>query len=718
MQIKSIILLTATLAFAACSDDVSHGDKFTVGDADNAINLSIGVQSAPSALQSRAPLAGHYAMQENTAINLYVEGDWTRMGGTIKKKSIYSAQADTVADNINAISWKSEDRLYWDDFGTADPDNTANRTKGLGILAVAIDGIEGTSIVNLGGLIDWDSFTVNCNLDSNKGTFEVDGKKFLKQDILIANNLYDASVTTPQKRYTFDEQKNIKANPIEDNKKEARLDFKHVLSKITFNVTAGNGFNGTFLYEPNITLTRNKTGETNSEWCYKKGTINIKTATASHDGTLGTVELNTITSSSGNFTESAVIYPGSNFGSDNDIIARINADFNIYYITAAQIRDAIDALGASHEHYGSYKTKPGYHYIFNVTLNKTDIVVTATITDWNTVTAAPVEPKIVVSAEVGKEDDKTKKLTDFRFYRNADGASEQGKYTALADADNPETNDIADGTTTWKFYEVGTSTETSLYWPNHSTHYFFRGVYPSATTVTEGGGTSSYIAVNNAKYVAATFPSDLMIGAPEIASGTKCDNPDHTPVDMSTNGICARTGAINLNFKYMMSQVEVVLKTTNGNDKVELNDQTKLELTNTICSRNIYLGKRAIGDELGITRQLSYTMNMKGTATAEQVTFHDAIVPQQLKFTSAGNSDNMRFKVTITNTNGTSETTDDTYDVYYADIKPIQVGGSVISNWVSGTHYKYELTLKKTGLSVTATITDWTTITGSDDIWF
>ena len=134
-QIKSIILLTATLAFAACSDDVSHGDKFTVGDADNAINLSIGVQSSPStALPSRA-LDGHYAMQKNTAINLYVEGDWTNMGGTIKKYPIYSAIEDTNNDNINAIKWKSRDHLYWDDFGTADPDNTANRTKGLGILA-------------------------------------------------------------------------------------------------------------------------------------------------------------------------------------------------------------------------------------------------------------------------------------------------------------------------------------------------------------------------------------------------------------------------------------------------------------------------------------------------------------------------------------------------------------------------------------------------------
>ena len=115
-------------------------------------------------------------------------------------------------------------------------------------------------------------------------------------------------------------------------------------------------------------------------------------------------------------------------------------------------------------------------------------------------------------------------------------------------------------------------------------------------------------------------------------------------------------------------------------------------------------------------------MHMKGSATADQVTFHDAIVPQQLKFTSAGDSDNMRFKVTITNTNGTPETTDDTYDVYYADVQPIQVsesGGAkkTIENWLGGYHYKYTLTLKKTGISVTATITDWIPANGSDNVW-
>lgn len=703
MQIKSIILLTATLAFAACSDDVTHGDKFTVGDADNAINLSIGVQSSPTALQSRAPLAGHYAMQENTAINLYVEGDWTHSGTTtnIVKKSTYRAVKDDDADNINTIKWKSLDHLYWDDFGTADPDNTANRTKGLGILAVAIDGLSTAPTV-----LSDDYWKGTSNLPWEVST---DGTNALHKDILVANNLYHATEYTPQKRYTFAEQKG--SDPA-----ESRLDFKHVLSRITFILKPGLGFTNFtgpgFWDTPKVYLTRNKTGESNQEWCYTKGTINIISAKATNDGsTLRQVLLDDIytNSSTGVVTETAIIYPGSDFGNDdNKIVAKIIADYsNVYYITAEKIRAAIDATAG---HNGEFITKPGYHYIFNVTLNKTDIVVTATITDWNTVTADPVEPKIVVSAEVGNKDTSSAKLTEFRFYRNEDGATEPGKYIPLADAKHPEAEGGADGTNPWTFYQTGTSTETSLYWPDHSTHYFFRGVYPKTAEVVEGSGTSSYIVASNAAYVAAAFPSDLMIGAPEIAPGTMCDNPDHSPVDMSAEGICARTGAINLNFRYMMSQVEVVLKTTTGDDKVELNDLTKLELTNTICSRNIYLGKRAIGDEPGITRQL-YTMNMKGSATAEQVTFHDAIVPQQLKFTSAGNSGNMRFKVTITNTNGTN-------DVYYADVQPIRVGGSVISNWVSGTHYKYELTLKKTGLSVTATITDWTTITGSDEIWF
>lgn len=747
-KLKTIIFATALTALAACSDDVATG-RYSVGEEDNLVRLTTGVENAPSAaMQSRAALDGHYALQDGTAINLYVEGDWIgKTPSTIKKTPVYSAKKDTDADNINALTWKSGDHLYWDDFGTADPANSENRAKGLGILAVAIDGITNTTVVNLGSAIDWNNFKLDWNLADHTGTIEVvGGTKFLMQDILIANNLYDASVTTPQKRYTFDEQKNIKSNQIETNNKEARLEFQHVLSKITFNVKAGEGFEGsggkkTFSTSPIVTLARNKSNEADEPWCLTNGSIDIKQAKAESDGTTMTVvKLSDMNNDLSNVTEAAVIYPGSILGSaddelgsaDDDIVARIHIDgANVYYVTAAKIREAINKVA---EHASKYYTLPGYNYIFNITVNKTDIIVTATVSKWIDVNADEAFPKIVVSANVGNKDNTQQTLTEFRFYRN-DGvnvpigmgdaptapATKNVKYTALADAQNPVADDKADGKTAWKFRTIGeTPTVTSLYWPNHTTHYFFRGVYPKGTTVADGE--SSYIVVKNDQYNASTFPSNLMIGAPEVADNTNCDNPDHTAVDMSKYGICARTGSINLNFRYMMSQVEVVLKTTNGNDKVELNDQTKLELTNTICSRNIYLGTRAIGNEPGITRQPSYTMNMKGTATAEQVTFHDAIVPQQLKFNSAGDSDNMRFKVTITNTNGTSETTDDTYDVYYADVQPIQVsesGGAkkTIENWLGGYHYKYILTLKKTGISVTATITDWIPANGSDNVW-
>ena len=684
-NIKNITLAAATLLLAACSD--TPDARYSVGSEDNEVRISAGIASSPRGIESRAALAGHYAFTEGTCINLHVEGYWKgKSPEKIEKTAIFKAAKDAApdADNINAIYYHSGEQIYWDDFGTADPDNAPNRSKGLGVLAVAIDRVtKGTKIADEA----WLSSNAATDLPWSVDTA---GTNSFKNDILVANNLYDASSTSLQKRYTFDEQK--AATP-----GESRLDFKHVLSKITFVLTAGSGFpiihgNPGFISDPKVVLTRNKTGEKKTEWCYTSGTINIKTATATaNPDSLKKVTLDDIDRSGAKFTHEAIIYPGSQFGVDNDVVAKINADGNIYYVTAKQIRAAIDA-----SHLGTYNTLPGYNYIFQVTVNKTDIKHTATISDWKTVTAAEETPKIVVSADVGKQDDKTKTLDKFRFYRNEDGASKTGKYIALADAENPQASDIADGSTIWNFYNVDGSTPTPLYWPNHTTHYFFRGVYPYNTVVTEGVGTSTYIKAENGAFGKSTY-YNLMIGAPEIAPNTMCANPDHTSVDMSTEGICARTGKINLNFRYMMAQVEVKLTTTTGDDKVILDGNTTVELVNTIKSRPIYLGTRSIslGDE-SLPRE-TYRM----TQTADVKVFHDAIVPQRLP-------NEVQLKITVKN--GTES------DVYYAVVNKIKVSGDN-TKWEAGKHYVYTLNIKKTGISVTATITDWTTAEGSDDIW-
>ena len=691
-NIKNITLAAATLLLAACSD--TPDARYSVGSEDNEVRISAGIASSPRGIESRAALAGHYAFTEGTCINLHVEGYWARKSPEriekIEKTAIFKAAKDAApdADNINAIYYHSGEQIYWDDFGTADPGNTANRSKGLGVLAVAIDRVTtGTTIPETA----WLSSDAATDLPWSVVT---DGTDSFKNDILVANNLYDESSTSPQMRYTFDEQK--AATP-----EESRLDFKHVLSKITFVLTAGDGFpvilgNPGFISDPKVVLTRNKTGEKKTEWCYTSGTINIKPATATaNPDSLKKVTLDDIDRSGAKFYHEAIIYPGSQFGADNDVVAQINADGNIYYVTAKQIRAAIHD-DASHK--GTYNTLPGYNYIFQVTVNKTDIKVTATISDWKTVTAAEETPKIVVSADVGKQDDKTKTLDKFRFYRNEDGASQKGKYIALADAENPQASDIADGSTIWNFYNVDGSTPTPLYWPNHTTHYFFRGVYPCNTAVTDGGGTSTYIQAESGEFGKSTTYYNLMIGAPEIAPNTMCHNPDHTSVDMSTEGICARTGKINLNFRYMMAQVEVKLKTTTGDDKVILDGNTTVELVKTNKSRPIYLGTRSIslGDE-SLPRE-TYRM----TQTADVKVFHDAIVPQSLP-------DEVQLKITVKD--GTES------DVYYAVVNKIKVGGYNITKWEAGKHYVYTLNIKKTGISVTATITDWTTAEGSDDIW-
>lgn len=687
-KLKTIIFATALTALAACSDDVATG-RYSVGEEDNLVRLTTGVENAPSAaMQSRAALDGHYALQDGTAINLYVEGDWTRKTpSNIVKTPVYSAQKDTDADNINALKWKSGDHLYWDDFGTADPDNTANRTKGLGILAVAIDGVKSaTSVPEAAWLSD--------DLSNDfQWTVTTDGTNSFMNDLLVANNLYHVSDATPIYRYTFDEQKELASKP-----EEARLDFKHVLSKITFKLTAGKGFtdihgNPGFLDTPIVTLTRNKTGENNLEWCYTSGTVNIKTAKATNNGTLSKVVLDDINRTGAIVTEEAIIYPESAFGNNDAVIAQINSFGNVYYITAEKIRKAIYDLGASHEHASKYYTLPGYNYIFNITVNKTDVVVTATITDWKTVTATEDIPEILPMATIswGNGGGTAADLKEFKFYSSYHKDKE---YNALATA---KCNDGSNGTTPWNFYDASDNV-TKLYWPSHNTHLFFRGVSPSSTTVND----QKEIAISNTKYTKGTNAANLLIGMPEISSGTMCDNPDHEHIDMSVYGICARKEPINLNFRYMMSQVEVILNTTSGADKVAIGENTKVEITNAYSSGVVSLGTREVTVS-GSTG--NYTLDADAVETdadKKKLQRRSAIVPQPLE--------GLKFKVTVTNDNGTK-------DVYYSTIKDILVESNTITKWEPGYHYKYTLTLKKTGISVTATITDWIPANGSDNVW-
>ena len=763
--------ILSLLVLSGCSSDNEH--FYTVGTDDNQIVLTMGVDNSPNALgvgtRTRAEGDGANTVTPftrngtspscssliaGTKIRMRVEGRWNT---DLVKFTDCTTQAAADDATYNAISDYSP-MLYWDDFGTADPNNKENREAGLAIYAVAVNGVTTAPGLNNtnseGGTISddkWGSHTGAANLfewnteDKNESeSLSSSGDDLiLNKDLIVSNNISTTTAPSPG-NLTFDEHTKIKYHGYDDS--QSRLIFKHVFSKITFKLKAADGFaDHKFKSIPTVTLTRSKMHETNDGYCYVDGNVNVKKCEAIKSSSapqkVVTAKLTNVTTEE-NFqvvTKEVIVYPGTpictNSSTPSDVIvAQVNADGNIYYIKADMIVQAIRAAFKNEGDDVILKTKAGYNYVFNITVNKTGINVSATVEDWLYVSSDEYKPKIDIT--VGDEfggSGSADMADGFSFYRKMDG--EETKYSSS----------FTDGTGSDTYYKEETkvtlsgteakkqgSFETSLYWPDHQTHYHFRGVYPSTGAPSAVGSPSVVdvqkdedapfqgIHVNNCAYESdkKSFPSNLLIGAPEIKSGTMCGNKDHISpteqVDMSEHGICAREGAINMNFRYMMSQVVVNLSTSDDGsaDRVNIDGNTEVEIENACRDGWIDIHTRAIG-KFGEDR--GYTMN-----TVTETQRHDAIVPQLL--TGSGITD-LVFKITVKDNNG------NVTDIYRATVKDIPVyvadanenlpgSQESITKWEAGKKYIYNLKVTKTQISITATITDWETkITEDVEIW-
>ena len=110
-----------------------------------------------------------------------------------------------------------------------------------------------------------------------------------------------------------------------------------------------------------------------------------------------------------------------------------------------------------------------------------------------------------------------------------------------------------------------------------------------------------------------------------------------------------------------------------------------------------------------------------GTFTLPQidVTKHQylgVVVPQSLTGKTDSDSDNILIKLTVTNS-------DNTQDIYYADVEPILKKGSkdrVAPNgkWESGHHYVYNLKVTKTEIKSVASLQKWSLQEAEQEVWF
>ena len=691
-----IYTLTASLVLglgSCTSEDFWDTFDRTV---DGPIEFTVGVEASPAQraltrAEESPATTGYYAMQPNTRVRLRVDGAWNRKPTPAISKQT-TCTAETATGTINALSFTESEKLYWDDYGFGDPDNSENYSKGLQVLGVAVDGMDEAPEIN--DKSKWESLP---------WAVATDGKNVLNSDIIVSNNLY-------VNRYKF--EKPTKEHP-------GNLVFTHPLSKITINIKAGVGFTkgsiGNTIYkfekDPVVTLSHAKSldGITNSanDYCLTNGTINIATATAAWDGkTKAAVIAGTTSTTDDTYTviKQAIVYPDTQFGdNDDDVIAVVQADGNVYYVTAKQIRAKITEVGG----HTDFKTKAGYNYIINVTVNKTGLLTTATVTAWNEVVSDEAYPKInVTGSETQTVSLPSSVCGKFNFWysETIDGGYVCGATPSI----------ISDGTMDWK--------ETNLlYWPDHNTHYHFRGLFPyrdedakTGPLVVEDKGIQ-VVKVANGAYNASTSPSNFMIGMPEFDDETLCGNKEtgHTQVDMRTGGICAREGYINLNFRYMMSQVEVNLtsNSTDASSKVVLDNAT-VELVNVGTEGNILLSNRSAE----ITNEGTFTL-----PHTSGYNYHGVIIPQTLIDNAATDKNKVKFKITLyTDATKTTKT-----NVYYADVAPIKVkeknssaDAAVTNAWQSGVHYVYNLNITKTQINATVSLTDWTTYEASEEVWF
>ena len=601
MRTRFIQYLVPLMALAAC-----RGEQQPV-QSGGPIELTAGMPEGSARVETK--------VTGGTQIALQVNGTWKE---TVTQPTTATVASETITAGVYALTCAPV--LYWDDYGTADPDNTAGRAAGLTIYGAAVDGLATAPSVT-----DWTALPWTLNVDQTGG--------WASKDLLISNNVKGDNT------YKFTERSSGK-----------QLTFTHALSQITVNLTAGDGFaGGEFAAAPKVWLYGN--------WAYTTGTLDITTGAFSDQAGAAEIEL----------TKTALVIPGSAFASDEALVLKINADGNIYYVTAREIRAAISAA--------PYVTEAGKNYIFNVTLNKTGITVTASVTDWIDVESTEVKPVIDVNVSYGGSGSSSSP-DGFAFYRSTSLNNGYSKDSAVA-KDNDK----------WTM-------TPQLYWPDHNTHYQFRGVWPADAEVKKIADVQ-VIEVQNVPYTEDTFPSDLQIARPEIAEGVECSNtePDHTRTYLYSGGICATEGTVNLNFRYIMSQVEVNLSTTTGDDQVRL-EGAVVELLNVYNTAQVKLGDRSVVPT--------------GEKGSFDCTATGAVVPQDL--------DGVRFRIVITNEDGTT-------DHYYADVVLIKASGSTElvapdGKWNSGVHYVYNLKLSKTKVLATATLANWTTVTADENVLF
>lgn len=531
-------------AFVSCKDyEEADSATFLEGQSKTPIAVQTNLSTAP---RSRA---FDKTFEKNDLLFAYIEAGKQEGESFTYEGQFHWANSFTMGETVDnggtpegtgliTTSDKLSPTLYWDDFSSTEYDL---RDAGRGIrlkYGYCYNGgdANASNIVKTDGTLTW---TVLSDQSA------AEGADMKKSDLLYA-------ATQPMIKYGHNQT----------DRGTLVLPYTHAMSKITINVTTGKGYKPTNENFASSVLTLKN--------MQVKADVNAPAATVTAVSTAGKSDITTFNKAKTNITATYQAIVGPTYLTAGNLLAAItNIDGNNYDIPLTEgiltawsaedklivteeiidngIAQAKPMSRAGIDAGKAYLTKPGIHYILDVTVDKQKITIRATITDWESVTA---EGKAAINfnpdvTEKGTIADELK-ANGFDVYKSSNASSFTEKSTTVTNV-----SDV------WTYSPV-------IYWAGQGDASYFRALSPAGVSTS-----------------ALAQGTDLMWGT----SGADAVTP--------------RTGDVPLNFQHLMSKLCVNLETVDGDAAVDLTDAT-IKITNlantgsySIVNATVFAGTEA-----------------------------------------------------------------------------------------------------------------------------
>ena len=767
-----MLLAVAAMGLAACSteelpDNGGNSNGKTAIEFAMSNTGGIGMSLDSRAAASDASRAGFGAA---TRIVMRIGSQKTDDASDIKyTRTTASAQvSEGTADYSTVTFAPGTEMRYWDD--------AHGRNSQLSVYAVAIpDKNSGTllpenklSIGTLGENSKWASestpdntiaWTVSAD-QSTAGTVS-------DQDLCYSNNIQADAERGKNGVYRYDfgtgsyptfpgcyEDGTIKQPGLENGvmkyttpsaSKPGKFDrghmiFRHALSRITVKLTAGDGFtqaDAPFAFtsaDGNVYINNVPTS----------GTFDIANGNWKDVATTSTINKMEVTKQATqadkSYTLVANLLPGYQIRNGNATnMLQFELDDNRYNITEAMLYGALyGKAGITQSDATKITMEQGLNYEIGITVKKQGIDnVTATIVNWATVTAEEQYPSNAYITLYLKTFNGTA-CKGFDFYRlndpydtpqTAEPSVKHYKwYTGYNTDDkatltpvNAEGNTVDENDASFDHYK------TNWYYDSNKAFYHFRTVN-EGTTITTDAANGDYFSITSSN----EETNDPHWGAPmhssaDITYAVSGDETATPPTGGFASSIHWAIGSTKNQIKitelHMLSKINVILKTTDTDNKVTLHDGTTPAIVKLV--RYFKDGKVELGRGL-----VTVTSDSRGSAEfktpdtffeEENKKTHPYLfmaVPQLLSGSgSAGDADFVGLEITtpdgnVYKINRLSEITAKTVG---NDVGQGQTESQKILRWLPNHHYTYTFTLKKTKVTATATVTKWNEVTADKE---